>query len=77
MSASLSIKISEGPAAEDIDIDTSARQLRRELLELDVEAVQHAPGAAKTGAKGSSELIGVLVVSLSNSTALVAMMGGN
>lgn len=75
MSESLSIEIGEGPEAEDVDIDTSALQLRRELLELDVDAVERAPGVAEIGAKGGSELTGVLIVTLSNSTALVAMMG--
>ena len=75
MSASMSIKIGEDPEAGDVDIDSSARQLRRELLELEVDAVQSAPGVAETGAKGGSELTGVLVVTLSNSTTLVAMMG--
>ena len=75
VSASLSIEIGEGSEAEDIDVDTSALQLRRELLELDVDAVERAPGAAETGAKGGSELTDVLIVTLSNSTALVAMLG--
>ena len=64
MSESLSIEIGEGSEAEDVDIDTSALQLRRELLELDVDAVERGPGAAEIGAKGGSELTGVLIVTL-------------
>jgi Effector Associated Constant Component 1 len=73
--ASLSIQISEGPEAEDAEVDTSAGRLRRELLELDVDAVERPPASAEPGAKGGGGLTDVLIVTLSNSTALVAMLG--
>lgn len=75
MAALLSIEIGEGPEAEDIDIDTTTLQLRRALLELDVDAVERAPGPTQAGAKGGAELASALIVTLSNSTALVAMIG--
>ena len=75
MSASLSIEIGEDPETGDIDLDTSAGQLRRELLELDVDAIERARGPAQPGSRAGGELTGVLIVTLSNSTALVAMIG--
>jgi hypothetical protein len=75
VSASLSIEIGEDPGTDDLDLDASARQLRRELLELDVDAVDRARDPAQPGARGGGELTDVLIVTLSNSTAVVAMIG--
>lgn len=75
MSASLSIEIGEDPGTDDLDLDALTRQLRRELLELDVDAVDRARGPAQPGARGGGDLTGVLIVTLSNSTAVVAMIG--
>jgi hypothetical protein len=76
MSTSLSVQIAAGPASDRTELDRLSRELRRELLQLDVDDVvraldEDAPGAAKAA---GNTLIDVLIVSVSNSTVLVAMV---
>jgi len=61
--------------AEELDRDTG--ELRAELLELDIDDVQSVEGeAAPAGAKGpASDAVGTLIVTLSDSAVLVALVG--
>lgn len=76
ISASLSVQIASDPDSDEAEVDRLSRGLRRELLELDVDAVvratnAHAPSDTKADA---ASLADVLIVSVSNSTVIVAMI---
>jgi hypothetical protein len=74
--ASLSVQITAGPDSDEEELDRLSLDLRRELLELDVDSVVRASnGPAPSNARaGGTSLPDVLVVSLSNSTVLVSMI---
>jgi hypothetical protein len=68
---SISIQASAGNIAE---VDRLSRELRRELLQLDVDDVALAPGGkAPADAKGDPVTVGMLIVSLANSAGLVGI----
>jgi hypothetical protein len=71
-SAKLGIVLDAGPDAEAEEVAASTEQLRRELLDLDVEAVeQPAAGPPPPGAKGVElAALGTLVVTLAKSQLL-------
>jgi Effector Associated Constant Component 1 len=76
MRALLSVQVAAGPDSDPEELDLMSLDLRRELLELDVDSVARAaegtvPPTAKAGGTGLSD---VLIVSLSNSTVLVAII---
>jgi hypothetical protein len=55
-------------------LDTATAALRRELLDLDVEAVERPPGGpAPAGARGSALEVATLLVTLANSEALAGV----
>lgn len=61
------------PAGADArDVDASVRQVRRELLVLDVDDVSLPRSELPEGARGDAITIGTLMVTLANSTVLVA-----
>jgi hypothetical protein len=62
----LAVEVSAGPAADAEELDELVGQLRRELLELDVESVDRARGGpAPSGARAVDVLaLGTLLVSL-------------
>jgi hypothetical protein len=62
----LAVEVSAGPAADAEELDELVGQLRRELLELDVESVERARGGpAPSGARAVDVLaLGTLLVSL-------------
>jgi hypothetical protein len=65
------VHVGDGDAEE---VDLLSRQFRDELLELDVDAAATAQdGDAPTGAKGDPITIGVLVVTLANSSVLLGL----
>jgi hypothetical protein len=68
---SIRIQASAGNIAE---VDRLSRELRRELLRLDVDDVALAPGGkAPADAKGDPVTVGMLIVSLANSAGLVGI----
>jgi hypothetical protein len=68
---SVQIQIDEDDTQE---LDRLSRELRRELLELDVDDVALAWGTeAPLGAKGDPVTVGMLVVSLANSAVLAGI----
>lgn len=76
--AQLAIEISAGPFADAEELDALVAQLRRELLELDVESVERARGGpAPAGARAVDVLaLGTLLVSLIDpATVLPAVVG--
>jgi hypothetical protein len=68
-SATLGIRVAAGPDADAEEVAASTEQLRRELLDLDVESVeQPAAGKPPPGAKGIElAALGTLVVTLAQS----------
>jgi hypothetical protein len=75
-STSLQIQIASDLDADDGELNKLAQRLRGELLALDVQSVERAPvtvvpGDAKSGGASLSDL---LIVSISNSTVLVAIV---
>jgi hypothetical protein len=75
--STMHIDIDLGPGADTDERDQQVRWLRSELLELDVEAVERLGGTAvPEGARGpAADLAGTLVITLSNSAVLVAVVG--
>jgi hypothetical protein len=75
-SAKLGIQVDAGPDADAEEVATSTEQLRRELLDLDVEAVeQPAAGPPPPGAKGVElAALGTLVVTMAKSQLLGAVV---
>ncbi len=76
ISASLSVQIASDPDSDEAEVYRLSRELRRELLRLNVDDVVRAADAhppAGTKAGGTS-LADVLIVSVSNSTVIVAMI---
>lgn len=60
-------------ADEDVlELDRSARQLRRELLSLDVEDVSFPRSGAPTGSRGDAVTASALILTFANSAVLVA-----
>jgi hypothetical protein len=76
MRAVLSVRVAAGPDSDPEELDSMSVDLRRELLELDIESVVRATeGSVPPTAKaGGTVLSDVLIVSLSNSTVLVAVV---
>jgi len=76
MQASLSVQVAAGSDADQEELDRLSLDLRRELLELDVDSIVRAPnGPAPSGAKAAgNSLSDVLIISLSNSTVLVSVI---
>jgi hypothetical protein len=66
-------------ADQDADVEELARlsrQLRDELLELDLDRVDYAAGQAPDGAKsGTAMSVGTLILTLSDSAVLAAAVG--
>jgi hypothetical protein len=75
-SASLWVQITSGPDSDEAKLNQLSSKLRRELLNLDVDDVVRPKNTPlPVGAKGGdATLADVLVVSISNSTVLVAMI---
>jgi Effector Associated Constant Component 1 len=76
MRAELSVQVAGGHDSDPEELDLMSLDLRRELLELDVDSVVRAavgtvPATAKSG---GTSLSNILIVSLSNSTVLVAVV---
>jgi hypothetical protein len=76
MTASLWVQITPDPDSDEAELNRLSYGLRRELLALDVDGVERATDGHKpVGAKSSgATLADVLVVSISNSTVLVAII---
>jgi hypothetical protein len=74
----LAIQVDSEDAVDEEEIDQLSRQLRRELLELEVARVDPAPSqATPPGSKaGDPVAIGALVVSLMSSPELLAAIVG-
>jgi hypothetical protein len=70
------VSIDAGQDADDEELARLSRQLRAELLDLDVERVDYAEGTVPDGAKsGTAVSLGTLVVTLSDSAVLAAAVG--
>lgn len=64
----LLLSIGAGPGTDDEELEDLTRQLRKELLELEVNAVDHVRGGkAPAGAKGDPVTLGTLLVTLAAS----------
>jgi hypothetical protein len=76
-SATLGIQVAVGPDADAEEVAASTQQLRRELLDLDVEEVQQpAAGQPPPGAKGIElAALGTLVVTLAQTQLLGVVVG--
>jgi hypothetical protein len=74
--ATLGIQVAVGPDADAEEVAASTEQLRRELLDLDVEEVQRpAAGQPPRGAKGVElAALGALVVTLAQSQLLTPVV---
>lgn len=74
--AKLDIRVVPGDGADAQDIAEGARRLRRELLELDVDAVDVPPAAsAPPGSRGAdAAALGALVVTVGQSQLLPAVL---
>jgi hypothetical protein len=73
----VNLQLLDMDAAEPEDSDRVTRQLRRELLELDVESVvSTAEGQAPPDAKGDPITIGALIVALSASGGILTTLIG-
>jgi Effector Associated Constant Component 1 len=75
-SMSLQVQIASRHDSDEEELDRVAQGLRGELLDLDVESVKRAPVAVvPDDAKGSGASVpDLLIISISNSTVLVAIM---
>jgi hypothetical protein len=75
--ARLSVQVSLGPEAEAEEVAEATLQLRRELLELDVEAVDLARGGEPPPGSRAVEFValGTLIVSLAKSGVLASAVG--
>lgn len=74
----LTIEIDVGPDAEAAELDEAARQLRRELLDLDVDDVTRPVETAPAGARGVDvAALGSLLVTAGQSAigAIAAVLG--
>jgi hypothetical protein len=74
----LTVGIDVGPGAEAAELDEATRQLREELLQLDVEDVTRPAEAAPAGARGVDVgALGTLLVTAGQSaiTAIVGTLG--
>lgn len=73
---SLWVQIDSGHDSDASQINQLAQGLRRELLALDVEAVERAPDTVvpDEAKSGGASLPDLLIVSISNSTVLVAIV---
>jgi hypothetical protein len=73
----LSLEVGAGGDADAEEVAEMASQLRRELLDLDVEAVELVrTGPAPAGSKGVGVLaVGTLLVTLAKSSGLAAVVG--
>ena len=74
--ATLGIQVAAGPDAAAEEVAEATRRLRRELLELDVEAVEPATaGEAPPGTRGVElAALGALVVTLAKSQVLAGIL---
>jgi hypothetical protein len=75
--ASLGVVIGGGPNGDAEELDRLAAELREELLDLDVDAVERVTAeSAPAGAKGAAgDAAGSLLVTLSDSAVLVSVVG--
>jgi Effector Associated Constant Component 1 len=72
----LQLAVDPGPGAVAEDYERSSRNLRDELLGLDVDAVTYGATVPPSGAKAFAGVdTGTLVVTLSNSAVLVSLVG--
>jgi hypothetical protein len=71
----LQLVIDPGPGAIAEDYERSSRALRDELLDADVDAVTYGVAVMPPGAKAPAGIdVGTLVITLSNSAVLVALV---
>jgi hypothetical protein len=72
----ISLRVELDDAASIDELAQVTAELREELLELDVDAVEGVAGPeASPDAKGASDNVETLIVALSNSAVLVALVG--
>jgi hypothetical protein len=70
------VGVDAGPDADDEELARLTQRLRDELLELDVERVDYATGPAPANAKsGAAVGLGTMMVTLSDSAVLAALVG--
>ena len=75
--AQLLVSIDAGSGADDQEVEKLGRQLREELLELDVDAVDHVrSGSAPVGTKGDPVTLGALIVTLAASGGVLTTLIG-
>jgi hypothetical protein len=75
MPALLRVQVSSRPDSDAAELSRLARGLHREILALEVDAVQRVPSTTvpEAAKSGGASLPDLLIVSISNSTALVAL----
>jgi membrane-associated two-gene conflict system component 1 (EACC1) len=75
--ATIRVELDPGPDSDAEELDRLSLELREDLLALDVEAVERAEvQGLPTGAKGSGPgAAGTLIITLANSTVVVALIG--
>jgi Effector Associated Constant Component 1 len=72
----LEVGIDAGPDVNDEELRRLSRRLRAELLEVGVERVDYGTGLVPSGAKsGTAVSLGTIVVTLSDSAVLAALVG--
>jgi Effector Associated Constant Component 1 len=74
--SSVIVGVDAGPDVDEEELSQLSRWLRDDILELDVERVDYATNVAPTGAKsGAAANLAELIISLSNSAVLTALVG--
>jgi hypothetical protein len=75
--ATLAVKVAVGPDRDAEELAQATRQLRRELLDLDVDSVETPPvGEPPAGSRAVDvATLGALVVNMADSQLLAAVMG--
>jgi hypothetical protein len=75
--ATLAVKVAVGPDSDAEELAQATRQLRRELLDLDVDSVEAPPAGEPPAGSRAVDVatLGALVVNMADSQLLAAVMG--
>ena len=75
--ATLEVKVAVGPGGDAEELAQATRQLRRELLDLDVDSVETPPAGEPPAGSRAVDVatLGALVVNMADSQLLAAVIG--